>query len=146
MIKKILVAIDGSGHSDKALTFACDLAGKYDSELHLLHVVEIMTDAQIMVLGSAAVTIEPTYKQIKEAGQKVLDAAQKTAEQQGCKSVTTQVESGPPAKHILEYAKDKQIDVIVMGSRGLSDFAGLLMGSVSHKVSHLAECTCVSVR
>ena len=53
---------------------------------------------------------------------------------------------GNPADEIVEFAKQKQIDLIVMGSRGLSDIKGLFLGSVSHKVSHLAECTCITVK
>jgi nucleotide-binding universal stress UspA family protein len=46
----------------------------------------------------------------------------------------------------LQRARDRHVDMIFLGSRGLGDAKGLLMGSVSHKVAHLAECTCVSVK
>ena len=56
------------------------------------------------------------------------------------------VKQGDPAKCILAAIDEESADFVVMGSRGLSDLKGLLMGSVSHKVSHLAPCTCVTVK
>ena len=54
--------------------------------------------------------------------------------------------SGDPASRILETAAAEQADMIVMGSRGLGGLKGLLVGSVSNKVNHLAKCTCVCVK
>ncbi len=53
---------------------------------------------------------------------------------------------GDPAERILEYAERESADCIVMGSRGLSDVRGLVLGSVSHKVSNRAVCTCIAVK
>ena len=54
--------------------------------------------------------------------------------------------AGDPAKEILNIANEEHADIIVMGRRGLGDLAGLLLGSVSHKVAHLAECACLTVK
>jgi nucleotide-binding universal stress UspA family protein len=51
-----------------------------------------------------------------------------------------------PARRILEYAEKENAGVIVMGSRGPSDIEGLPLGGVSHKVIHMAQCTCITVR
>jgi nucleotide-binding universal stress UspA family protein len=56
------------------------------------------------------------------------------------------IEDGDPGKEILRYAEEETANLIVMGSRGLSDLQGLLMGSVSHKVSHLSPCSCITVK
>ncbi|MEE8536041.1 MAG: universal stress protein, partial [Kiloniellales bacterium] len=64
----------------------------------------------------------------------------------GVEKIQRTLEDGDPAKAILDCAKRVEANLIVMGSRGLNDLKGLLVGSVSHKVSHLAECTCVTVR
>jgi nucleotide-binding universal stress UspA family protein len=53
---------------------------------------------------------------------------------------------GDPAKEILSVAAEEHADIIIMGRRGMGDLAGLLLGSVSHKVSHLAECACLTVK
>ena len=58
----------------------------------------------------------------------------------------TILEDGEPATAVLPAAQDEAADLIVMGRRGLGDLAGLLLGSVSHKVSHLAACACLTVR
>lgn len=146
MIKNILAPLDGSKHSQKALEFACDLANQYDARLHLLHIPQAASQQQVFALGSAAITMESSPQELESAGRSVIDAAKQICKDQGCKHVDAEIVSGSPAEMILERAKEHQADMIVMGSRGLSNLAGLLMGSVSHKVSHLAECTCVTVR
>jgi len=146
MIKRILVPIDGSQHSKKALEFACDLATKYDAGLHLLHIVQAVAGEYTLVLGGAAVTIDANQDELKKAGADLMSSAQKLADEQGCRIAETHTEGGVPAQKILNYASEHKVDMIVMGTRGLSDLAGLFLGSVSHRVSHLAECTCVTVR
>lgn len=146
MIGKILVPVDGSKQSDKALEFACNLAEKYDATLHIQHTVETTLHEHAMFLGSAGFAFELNEEDIQKAGQKVIEAASKIVDEQHCKSAVTEVAHGSPTENILKRAKDDDIDMIVMGSRGLSDLGGLLLGSVSHKVSHLAECSCVTVR
>ena len=146
MIKKILVPVDGSEHSKKALEFACELAKKFESELHLLHVVQPPISTQTMAVGGSAVTTEVSREDLEEIGRNMIEAAIQITSNHDCTKVETQIEAGPPAQHILDAAKKHDADLIVMGSRGLSDIAGLLLGSVSHKVTHLAECSCVTIR
>jgi len=146
MITNILVPVDGSKQSDKALEFACNLADKYGAKLHVQHTVEVTMHEHAMFVGSAGFAFEASDEDIQKAGKKVIEAATKIIDQQGCKLVETEIAHGSPTQNILDRAKKKDIDMIVMGSRGLSDLGGLLLGSVSHKVSHLAECTCVTVR
>ena len=146
MIKKILVPVDGSAHSKKALEFACELAKKFESELRLLHVVQPPISTQTMAVGGSAVTTEVSREDLKEIGRNMIEAAKQVASNHDCTKVETQIEAGLPAHHILDAAKKHDADLIVMGSRGLSDIAGLLLGSVSHKVTHLAECSCLTIR
>jgi nucleotide-binding universal stress UspA family protein len=146
MISKILVPIDGSTHSKKALEFACELAKKFETQLHLLHVIQPPIRTQTMAVGMSSVTNEVSRKELDEIGRNLIGAARQLANDHECTEVITQVEAGSPAEHIIESAKKNHADLIVMGSRGLSDIAGLLLGSVSHKVTHLAECNCVTIR
>ena len=146
MISRILVPVDGSEHSKNALEFACDLAKHYDAEVNLLHVVQSVHYDRVMVLGASRVTIHMNQEEMEKAGNSVLEAANAIAEEQGVKAINMSIESGPPAETILAESKNKDIDLIVMGSRGLSDIGGLMLGSVSHKVNHLAKCTCVTVK
>jgi nucleotide-binding universal stress UspA family protein len=76
----------------------------------------------------------------------ILHGAQETARESGAKKLRRLIEDGDPAQRILERAASEGADLIVMGSRGFSDLKGLIVGSVSHKVSHLAPCAVMSVR
>jgi len=146
MFERIVVPVDGSKHSKKALVMACDLAGKYDSKLYIIHVVQSVPESRTLVLGSSRISIKTNPEQLEEAGKKVVSAAKKLAEGRGCSVADAKVVGGSPVKQILKYTKRHHPEMIIMGSRGLSDLEGLLVGSVSHKVGHLAPCTCVTVR
>jgi nucleotide-binding universal stress UspA family protein len=79
-------------------------------------------------------------------GDQILERAKRAARKKGVKDIATRVDDGDPARCIIDRAKAENADLIVLGSRGLGDLEGLFMGSVSHKVSHLAECSCVTVK
>lgn len=146
MIKNILVPVDGSDHSRKALELACELGKKQGAKLHLLHIAQPPTGKRVLTLGAASIAMNADSEQLEKAGKKVVGSAEDIARGHGFDKVSVSVAGGDPASRIIAYAKDKDVDMIVMGSRGLSDLSGLLMGSVSHKVSHLTSCTCVTVR
>jgi len=146
MSKTILVPVDGSQNSKKALEFACEYATKFDGAIHLVHVAQPLHNEKTLVLGGAAVTVHASRDELEAAGKQVIDAGKEVAGKHGCKNVTTEVEGGDPAQVIVKAAKSKNADMIVMGTRGLSNLTELLMGSVSNKVTHLAPCTVVTVR
>ncbi len=146
MIGKILVPVDGSKQSDKALEFACNLADKYDATLHIQHTIETTSHEHAMSLGFTGYAFRLIEDDIQQVGQKVIEAATKIIDRKYSKVAATEITYGSPTENILQRTKDDDIDMIVMGSRGLSDIGGLLLGSVSHKVSHLADCSCVTVR
>lgn len=78
-------------------------------------------------------------------GNLILDDAETLAKSRGATKVRRVIMSGDPATSILDAAHNSQARVIVMGKRGLGRLAGLLIGSVSQKVSALADCTCITV-
>jgi nucleotide-binding universal stress UspA family protein len=145
MLQKILVAIDGSEYSKKALEFACELAGKFGSGLHILHVPQGSAADSVMVLGGASIMIHADREQIEQAGKSLIEAASAVAAEYVPDSFTTELRGGDPAREIVASAEENESDCIVIGSRGLGDFGGLLLGSVSHKVNHTAPCTCITV-
>lgn len=143
---KILAPIDGSAHSKKALEFACKFARMYDGELTVLHVIHEAPGSDTLTLGAASVTIEASQQDLDKAAAELFAAAREVAAQAGCPDIKTIVVGGYPAQQILNYANKHRVDIIVIGSRGRSDFKGLLLGSVSHRINNLAECTCITVR
>lgn len=174
MFKTILAPTDGSDHANKAVRIAGDLAGRYDADLILLHVLlrdhldeglkqyaEIEGLAKGRALSEAIASIPSarfpvsmipanggeTKEQVLNAvAEFVLRAGQDVAREHGAKKTRTLIEDGDPAQRILQRAASEGADLIVMGSRGFSDLKGLFVGSVSHKVSHLAPCAVMSVR
>jgi len=148
MVTHILVAVDGSIHADRALAFAADLAIKYEAALTVLNVVSYASTVPL-ALGAYA-ELEGLYAEsrsvLQEAGAKIVESAAEQARRLGVESVKTVVELGSPAQSICDAANANGVDVIVMGRRGLSDFTGFFLGSISHKVAHSADCTVVTVK
>lgn len=150
MIKTILVPVDGSEHANKAVVLASDLAQKYDARLIALNV---LTEA-----GSDRVPPElRDYERLEHVrltersvldseSERILSDAKLQAQEKGAPKVETVRRSGDAAAIILEVANDQNADLIVMGSRGLGNVKGLLLGSVSHKVAQLSECSCITVK
>jgi hypothetical protein len=98
-------------------------------------------------LGSAlqeAQSTEADWAAYEALGRRLLDDAERSAVVKGLKGTETTLVYGDPATEILALAEATKADMIVMGSRGLSNLKGLLVGSVSHKVMNLAKCTCVT--
>ena len=133
MFKNILLAVDGSEYSKKALAYAQDMAETYRATLWLVHVLPHTSD----LLGYD--DFEKLYAKRKCAGQSVLDAAQEMLGESAI-AVCEELVEGSEAESILNCAKNIQADLIVMGSRGMGALKGLLLGSISRKVIHYASC------
>ncbi|MEL7212817.1 MAG: universal stress protein [Pseudomonadota bacterium] len=147
MFAKIVVGLDGSEQSERALRLACDLAGKYSSELHLVHTPQPHTVAFAMgaVAGYHMATTMPSPDEVKEAAEKIFDAGREIADDMGQSVTDTHMEMGDPGDHIIACAKEVGADLIVTGRRGLGSVGSLLQGSTTQRVNHLAECACLSV-
>ncbi len=130
MFKRIVVAYDGSDHAIKALNTAIELAKAFNSKLD---VVEVVDTAALLGMGFAPVPSD-VIAQIYNKAQNDVEQAKKKAQDAGVKDVTSQVLEGDPATSIIEYASKNGADLIVIGSRGLSTFKRLILGSVSSKV------------
>ena len=148
MIKKILVPVDGSEHASKAIEFAANLASQSDAIIHLLHVVKLtkIPEAIKEYVRAEEIQESPYFVALQTMGDQILIAAKKEAEKKGAKYIETSVIQGDPAETIINYANKVNFDMIVIGSRGLGSFKGLMLGSVSSKVCHAADRTCVTVR
>lgn len=146
----ILCATDGSDAAQKAIEFAAELAREKLGELLVLHVQqthgsEVVTQGlkQFERVENIRVTEADMFRGEAE---RIAAEGARYAQECGAPLVQSMVAEGDPARRIVETAKERGAGLIVIGSRGLGDLQGLLLGSVSHKVAHLAPCTCVIVR
>ena len=172
MFKSILCPNDGSGHAEKALDLAVDMAKRYDAKLMLVHVLLRQVDGEELKrfaeIEGLAKTVAPEAQRLMgvdsrmevgrlrevapissgmlvDIGEHLLKAGQFKAKAVGVTNVSTAILDGDPAKRILEHAESEGADCIVMGSRGLSDVKALLLGSVSRNVTNRAKCTVIQV-
>ena len=151
MIKSILVPVDGSEHSGKALTLAVDVAEKYDANLSVLFVASHEIDKDMHHFAATEYSSEyiPKYgRVVREVSGNI---GKNTIKRMINKLKTNVVIKpvvliGDPAEQIVEYSMNNNFDMVVMGNRGLSDIKGMMMGSVSRRVRRLVKCTFVSVK
>jgi nucleotide-binding universal stress UspA family protein len=139
MFTKILVPCDGSPHSHRALQVAADLAKCTQAAIHVVHAYERLPSH----LGGSYFRDELRHVLVDAV--EIVDGAIALIEDQGIR-VTSDVLEGPPAEMILRLADTDQFDLIVMGSRGLGQVEGLLLGSVSDRVLHHAKVPVMIVR
>lgn len=140
MFARILVPVDGSDRALAALELAVQLQNKCDSELLLLCVYRhysLLEASMSMVNPDRPENLDES---MQNHAKSVVEHAKQAATENGSKNVRGFVKSGPPARTIVNFAKDKNVELIVLGSRGLGDVEGYLLGSVSHKVTSLSHC------
>jgi nucleotide-binding universal stress UspA family protein len=139
MFELIIVALDGSAHSLKALDYARQLAEKHGSKLILLHAFQATSDLR----GSEG--FNQMVGKRKGKGEEILKEAFKRLGR-----TTFEVEEdlleGPAAEAIIAVAETRNANLVVMGTRGMGSLKGLLVGSVSTKVTHHASCSVLVVR
>lgn len=140
MFHKILVPYDGSRNASQALMKAVELSGLTGGEIVILTVYRhhSMLEASFsMVRHSDPGNMDDI---MRDAAREVAEYGKHAAIDAGARHVRAFVKAGQPARTIVAWAKDKEADLIVIGSRGLGSLEGYLLGSVSHKVTGLAEC------
>ncbi len=151
-MKKLLVALDGSEHAWKALDLAADIAQAQDTEILIVHVVpyEPMPTAFRDFIEAEHIPVEEGayayHHSGRELGDHLTNKAADRLRERGLEKLNPMMLEGHVANTILATASEEGVDAIFLGSRGLSDLKGALLGSVSHKVANLATCTCVTVK
>jgi len=176
-MNKILVAVDGSLHAEKALEIAASLAKQNKNAVTVLHCttdkgvsprvregleIEYAHEIQQRLRSTNFQTPHPNEELYATtmlshsdnvakvvntvAGEVIIQKAVSRLHKDGVDNVDSALLSGDPAEQIIEIAKTRAVDTIVMGCRGTGKLRGLLLGSVSQSVAHDAECSVVIVK
>ena len=137
-IKNILVPLDGSKNSFKALTKAIYLAKKCDASITALYVLRVAYDNPNLLY------VPQTQNELKKV-EKFLDAAKKQVSKNsiGFKKKTL---FGHEAKQIVDFAQKQKFDLIVMGARGHSRIKQMILGSISNMVVHSSKIPVLVVK
>ena len=174
MFERILIATDGSNPARRAVTVASDLCAHTNAELIILHVLmhgkvpegfsrmakvehlDVAGETQRAQLynipANMAATLSQMDKSLDETryfdllADKIIDDCRQLAKSKGAENVQSEVVSGDIAEKILQTAEEKNVDLIMMGARGLSDIKRLLLGSVTAKVMQLGDSPCLIVK
>jgi nucleotide-binding universal stress UspA family protein len=143
-LKRVLVPTDFSEYSQAALTYGVALAEKFGSSLYLLHIVQ---DLALFVPDAIAIAppIAPPVEQFRAAAQTALERLVRENQLEKL-AVQCRVAEGTPFYEIIRFAKEEDIDLIVMGTHGHSGLAHVLLGSVTEKVVRKAPCPVLTVR
>jgi nucleotide-binding universal stress UspA family protein len=139
MFENILVAADGSKHSDAAFDVAMDISQKYGSQVFVLHVFQGGN-------GSGTLVSPGFEDDMRAIGQQILNSYEAKVKERRLQNVRMLLQMGDAAQRIMETASEIKCGLILMGSRGRGGFKELLLGSVSHKVTNHASCPVLVVK
>lgn len=139
MFNKILVGVDGSRAALEALDKAIKLQGLTGAEIYILCVFRhqsLYDDS----LSAVAPDMQIPDESLTDFARGVVEHAKEFASNRGAKNVRGFVKGGRPSKVIVEFAKEHDIDLIVLGSHGSHSKDGIMLGSVTHRVTNMATC------
>ena len=140
MFHHILIGYDGSAHGKKALEFGIDFAMHAAAELTVVTVFPNVPD----YLG--APQFDQMVARMTAGAQQTAEMGAEQARACGIEKVNVEVLQGSPAEKILAVAETRGCDCIVVGSRGMGEMAGLLLGSVSDRLVHHARVPVLIVK
>jgi nucleotide-binding universal stress UspA family protein len=143
-LHRILVPTDFSKHSQHALTYAAAFAEKFGAELYLLHVVQDLA----LFIPEAVSVAPPVAPPIEQMTAGVREALQRMVRENHLDRFTvhTEVREGTPFYEIIQFAKETDIDLIIMGTHGRSALMHVLLGSVTERVVRKAPCPVLTIR
>lgn len=137
--KKVLVPIDGSEVSSKAVQHAAELASVMQAEITLFHVLSPLPP------GIDRESLTRYIEDVRHFGENILEEEKNKIAGYNF-TVSTEITNGHPAEEICKKAKDDQFDLIFIGNRGLNPITEFLMGSVSKRVVRHAPCPVLIIR
>lgn len=140
MFKHILTPIDGSANAMSALEKAVALRALTDADLTILTVFRHHSPLDASLSMGGKDDPENVDDAMRAYAREVAESARARAVSLGAAKTRAFVRSGPVARTIVAFGREHSADLIVIGSRGLGSVEGFLLGSVSHKVSGIADC------
>lgn len=144
-LERILVATDFSDQAKAALTWGLEFAGRFGAALHVLHVSQNFCINTFGAENCAAIA-PGRQRQIEEDARRHLDEWLDAANATGPSMVPAILTSAAPALAIMDYARDHDIDLIVMGTQGRDAWARLVVGSVAERVVRRAPCPVLTLK
>jgi nucleotide-binding universal stress UspA family protein len=142
MYKKILIATDGSDHSEEAEKHGLTLAKQLGASVTALYVVEA-THPSRTIVSPPSLKMGEHLEEMEKKGKEIVEEVAQKGEEMGV-DVDPVVVDGHPANQIIKYSAN--FDLVVMGTLGISGFSHLLMGSVAEKVVRHAPVPVLVVR
>ena len=141
---KYLLAVDESENATRAAHYLANLTRlRKDLDITVVHVVNFKKE--INKIANSSTEISEIEKEAIERGWQILDEQTADFDKLGV-AIKKQLINGNPGNKITEFAKLNDFTHIVLGSRGLTNLQGLVMGSVSHRVLHQAHCPVTLVK
>jgi len=139
MFTNIVWASDGSEHADRALQYATAIADREHSHLHVVHIVELLVGGR--VAG------QKVFLNEDQIDAKIKEQARQASAEHGIQATVHMTPSGTGniADRVAEIAADTSADLIVVGTRGHSALGGLMLGSVTQRLLHVARCPVLAV-
>ena len=148
-IKKILIAIDKSGYKEKIIRYGFTLAKALGADVTAVHVIDrsslgVAGDLLGFYRGGK---IEVYEESLKKQAEELLGEAEALAKKEGVKiKIEVITNSSSAAEGIIDYAENKNIDLIIIGTKGTTGIEKFLIGSVANKVTSHAHCSVLAVR
>lgn len=143
-IKTILVATDFSDAASKAIDTAVEFAKKFEAQLVILHAYRVEIPMASPMMAGAYVLPQGFFEQIGNHAKAHIEAVAKEIEGQGVSVIGIAVEQSA-AEAIVEEAKSRPADLIVMGTRGLTGLKHVALGSIADRVVRMAPCPVLTV-
>ena len=143
---RIVVAFDGSPDSVKAVRMACSMAKEYGADLKVVHVYSAPLFTYATPAPTPQVDARLLEESAREVASRILEGARRLTRDLGVEAQSELLEAGSVVQAIVEFAASEKCDLIVVGTRGMTGFKKLVLGSVSSGIVGHAHCPVLVVR
>lgn len=143
-VKKVCVPTDFSREADHAVIYGVTMAKEFGAELHLLHVVEDLGPVLASAEGLDAVAANDIIEEVEKSAH--INLEKLPAEPVGDLKIVRQLKHGVTFQQINDYAKEADIDLLIVGTHGRTGLKHFLLGSVAERVVRSAPCPVLTIR